>query len=153
MKLIFEKTIVASNIVVSPRPVWKCFSCSNYSKRAGCPPFAPDYTQTKELLKHYHKAILFKFEIDMNDFENEKRKILFFLLKKEKEFFKHSYIYALALFPGSCNICSDCNFETNGICTKREFLRPSIDAIGIELSSITEINFKEPVLYGILLVE
>ncbi len=34
-----------------------------------------------------------------------------------------------------------------------EKVRPSIDAIGIEISSLVEIDFSESVLYGMVMVE
>ncbi|AFK22838.1 DUF2284 domain-containing protein [Pyrococcus sp. ST04] len=153
MKVVWVKEIDASKIVVSPRPVWKCRTCPMYGKRPSCPPHVPSWVETKELVKHYKKALLIKFEINMEKFEEEKRKVLLWLLEKEKELFNQGNIYAIALFPGNCNLCDVCTFEESGMCKMPEKVRPSIDAIGIELSNLVTINFRESVLYGLILVD
>ncbi|AEH24858.1 hypothetical protein PYCH_11780 [Pyrococcus yayanosii CH1] len=124
-----------------------------FGKRPSCPPHVPEWRETRELLRHYRKVLLIKFEIEMKDFENEKRKVLTWLLKKEREFFRQGKIYALALFPGNCNLCDDCPFEKGKSCKMPTEVRPSIDAIGIELGSLVELNFSESVLYGMILIE
>lgn len=88
MRVVWEKEIPAEKITVSPRPVWKCRTCPMYGKRPSCPPYAPDWKEAKEWVRSFKKALLVKFEVDMNDFENEKRKVLLWLLKKEAELFK-----------------------------------------------------------------
>ncbi|CAB49741.1 DUF2284 domain-containing protein [Pyrococcus abyssi] len=153
MEVLEIREIQAKDIVVSPRPVWKCRTCPMYGKRPSCPPYAPSWKETIEVMKHYKRAILVKFKIDTSRFEEEKRRVLVWLLNKEKELFREGNYYALALFPGNCNLCEECTFETEGKCKKPEMVRPSIDAIGIELSSIIEIRFNEPVLYGMILVD
>lgn len=90
MKLVLEKEIDVREIVVSPRPVWKCRSCPNYGKSPSCPPNAPSWKDFEELLKHYRKALLLKFRIE-KDFESEKREVQRFLLEKEKELMKSGY--------------------------------------------------------------
>ncbi len=152
MKVIYEKEIDASKITVSPRPVWKCLVCEFFGKRPSCPPYVPDWRDTKEWVKSYRKALLLKFEINMKNFEQEKREVLHYLLNKEKELF-NKYPYVFALFPGACNLCNVCEFEKSGKCPMREKVRPSIDAVGIELTSIVEINYEESVLYGLIFLD
>lgn len=127
-------------------------SCEFYGKRPSCPPFVPPWQEARELINSYKKAILIKFEIDMSNFEEEKREVLRYLLKREKELFKR-YPYALSLFPGACNLCDNCEFEKTGKCPFRNLVRPSMDAIGIELNSVVEINYDEPVLYSLILID
>ncbi|BAA30424.1 DUF2284 domain-containing protein [Pyrococcus horikoshii] len=153
MEVLEIREVQAKDVVISPRPVWKCRTCIMYGKRPNCPPYVPSWKEARELLKHYRKILLIKFKIDVENFEEEKRKVLRWLLNKEKELFKKGNYYSLALFPGSCNLCDTCTFETEGKCKMPEMVRPSINAIGIELSSLVEINFNEPVLYGIILVD
>ncbi|NJF24248.1 DUF2284 domain-containing protein [Thermococcus sp. Bubb.Bath] len=153
MMVLWEKEIPAEKITVSPRPVWKCRACPMYGKRPGCPPYAPDWKEAKEWVKSFKKALLVKFEIDTKDFEAEKRKVLLWLLKKEAELFKEGKLYAMALFPGNCNLCDDCPFERGKPCRMPEKVRPSIDAVGIEISSLVEMDFSESVLYGMVMVE
>lgn len=149
MKVLWEREIPAEKIVVSPRPVWKCRACPMYGKR----PYAPDWREAREWVRHFKKALLVKFEIDMDCFEREKREVILYLLKREAELFRAGKMYALALFPGSCNLCDDCPFEKGEPCRMPAKVRPSIDAIGIEIARIVKIDFSESVLYGMVLIE
>ncbi|NJE26370.1 DUF2284 domain-containing protein [Thermococcus sp. MV5] len=153
MKIVWEKEIPTSSIKISPRPVWKCRSCPSYGKSPSCPPYVPSWKETKELLKHYQTALLIKFTIKPDKFEEEKREILRYLLTKEQELFKNGNFYAIAFFPGNCNLCEECEFEKSRKCKMPEKVRPSIDAIGIELSTIVNLDFSESVLYGLILID
>ena len=124
-----------------------------YGKRPGCPPHAPDWREARDWVRSFRRALLVKFEINMDDFENEKRKAILWLLDRERELFRQGKLYAMALFPGSCNLCDDCPFERGEPCRMPEKVRPSLDAIGVELSSLVEIKFSESVLYGLIMVE
>lgn len=137
---------------MTPRPVWKCRSCEFYGKRPSCPPYAPSWKETREWVNSYEKALLIKFEIDMDRFEEEKREVLQYLLKREGELFR-DYPYAYALFPGACNLCDTCEFEKSGFCPLSQKVRPSLDAVGIEITSVTKIDFKEAVLYSLIFLE
>ncbi|WP_048152137.1 DUF2284 domain-containing protein [Palaeococcus ferrophilus] len=153
MRVILTREVEAEDITVSPRPVWKCRSCPMYGKRPSCPPHAPPWGEAREWVRSYRRALLVKFEVDYSRFEEEKREVLNHLLELENKLFREGKAYAFALFPGNCNLCLDCPFERTGECRMPEKVRPSIDAVGIELSSITEINFSESVLYGLVMIE
>ncbi|MCD6276566.1 MAG: DUF2284 domain-containing protein [Thermoplasmata archaeon] len=152
MRVIYEKEISTKSIIVSPRPVWKCLTCEFYGKRPSCPPHAPHWKEAKDWVRSYKKALLIKFEVDMKNFDNEKRDVLLYLLHRERELFSE-YPYVFALFPGACNLCDECEFEKSGRCSLRDKVRPSIDAVGIEITSITEINYYENVLYGLIFLD
>lgn len=153
MRVLWEREIPARSITVSPRPPWKCRTCPMYSKRPSCPPHAPGWKEAREWVSSFKRTLLVKFSIDMDDFENEKRKAILWLLNRERELFREGKLYAMALFPSSCNLCPDCPFESGEPCRMPEKVRPSIDAIGIEIGSLVEINFSESVLYGMIMVE
>jgi len=153
MKVIWEREIPAEEVVVSPRPVWKCRSCPMYGRRPSCPPHAPDWREAREWVRHFRRALLVKFSVDMDHFERDKREAILYLLKKEAEFFREGKMYATALLPGSCNLCDDCPFERGEACRMPEKVRPSIDAIGIEIGRLVKIDFSESVLYGMVLIE
>lgn len=153
MKITYEKEIEARKIVVSARPVWKCRACPMYGKTPSCPPYAPSWKETQEWLTFFKKGLLLKFEIEMNTFEAEKRRVLLCLLKKEKKYFNEGYPYALALFPGNCNLCDECEFEKSKECIDPTRVRPCVDAVGIEVSSLVKIAFSENVLYGLVLID
>lgn len=153
MRVIYEKEISTENIIVSPRPIWKCRTCPVYGKSPSCPPYAPSWEEAKEWIRHFKKALLIKFEINYKNFEEEKRKVLLYLLKKEEKLFKAGNPYAFALFPGNCNLCEECEFERSKRCKMPTKVRPSLDAIGIELSKIVDLDFSESVLYGLILID
>ena len=103
-------------------------------------------------MRSYHRALLIKFEIDANNFEEDKREVLKYLLRRESELFKE-YPYVYALFPGACNLCEECEFEKTGNCPRMGEVRPSLDAIGIEITSVVKIDFKENVLYSLIFLD
>jgi len=152
MKIIFEREIEAQKIIVSPRPVWKCRACPMYGKTPSCPPHVPSWKETLDWIKCFQTAIIVKFETGMNNFEREKRETLTCLLEKEKDFFAEGYPFTFALFPGNCNLCDTCGFEKGKGCLHPTRVRPSVDAIGIEVSSFIKIDFSENVLYGLILI-
>ncbi len=152
MKIFYEKEIDTKEIKVSPRPVWKCTTCPFYGKRPSCPPYAPSWRDVREWTQSYKRALLLKFEIDMDNFEIEKRKVLNYLLQIEKELFK-KYPYVYALFPGACNLCEECKFEKGGECPMPEKVRFSLDAIGIEITSIVSLDFEENALYSLIFLD
>lgn len=153
MHIIFEKLIEVSSIKISPRSIIKCSNCPQYNKNPSCPPKAPDYFLAKEWIKSYNDALLIKCFIDNNYFEAQKRQMLQMLLEREKKFFSQNKFYAYALFPGNCNLCETCSYKHTQVCSKPSFVRYSLDAVGIEINSIAQINFSESVLYGLILIE
>ncbi|GAB6888457.1 DUF2284 domain-containing protein [Desulfothermus okinawensis JCM 13304] len=150
VKIVFEEEISTGKIVVSPRPVWKCVSCPMHGARPTCPPFVPSWKEARNWVKSYSTAILIKFLVSRENFEQDKRNIIHYLLHREKELFSMGNPYSFSLFPGSCNLCVNCAFEINQRCLMPGKIRPSVDAIGIELASITSIDFTESVLYSLI---
>lgn len=153
MKIISEQRIKAHKIVISPRPVWKCRTCPMFGKTPSCPPLVPSWQESLEWLKRFNNALLIKFEVEIKNFQQDKREILNYLLEKEAQLFREGFLYCIALFPGNCNLCNQCDFQKKGECSQPSRVRPSMDALGIECSSIIDINFKESVLYGLLLID
>lgn len=153
MKILFEKEIQAGDIVISPRPVWKCRSCPDYGRAPSCPPHVPSWREAKEWISFFSRALLVKFAIGKNSFTDDKLAALHYLLDKEKELFASGKLYASALFPGSCILCSECAFAKKGTCAHPTMVRPSLDALGIELTGITELDFRESVLYGLVMID
>ncbi|NPA47678.1 MAG: DUF2284 domain-containing protein [Thermococci archaeon] len=153
MKVLWEREVEAEKVRVSPRPVWKCMACPMYGRRPGCPPSAPRWQEAREWVRSFKRALIVKFEVDMDRFEEEKREVLLWLLNREARLFREGHVYAFALFPGSCNLCDPCPYEVEGRCRMPDKVRPSLDAVGIELTSVVELDFSENVLYGIVFIE
>ncbi len=152
MRVAYEMEIDVDVVRVTPRPVWKCRTCAFYGKRPSCPPFVPSWKEAREWVHSYRKALLIKFDIQTDDFEEEKRKVLTYLLQRERELFR-KYPYALALFPGARNLCDVCTYEKSGTCPRIQDVRPSLDALGIELTCVVQINFEENCLYSLIFLE
>lgn len=148
MRVLSEEEISVEIVPVSPRPQWKCRSCVNYNKSPSCPPNAPSWKEFKELLRHYRRALLIKFEIG-EEFENEKREVLKFLLEKERELMKKGHLFALALFPGNCNLCEKCEIP----CKFPEKMRFSLSSVGVEVAKLTKISADERLLVALVLVD
>lgn len=148
MKVLLEEEISVESIPVTPRPYWKCKNCVNYGKSPSCPPNTPSWREFKELLQYYRRALLLKFEIG-EDFESEKREVLKFLLEKERELMRKGYTFALALFPGNCNLCEKCEFP----CKFPEKMRFSLSSMGVEVAKLTRISSEEKSLVAIILLD
>jgi len=120
MEVLYEREISPGEIAVSPRPVWKCRTCQFYGKRPSCPPHVPSWREARELVRSYEKALLIKFRVDMERFEEEKREVLLYLLRRERELFPENP-YVLAVFPGratSVRSASSRNLEI-ALCRRR----------------------------------
>ncbi|MCP4137858.1 MAG: DUF2284 domain-containing protein [bacterium] len=153
MEILFTRRIKTKKITVSPRPVWKCRSCPEYGIRPSCPPYTPHWKEAAEWISRYTWAQIIKFKLAGDNFQEEKREILLYLLEQEKEYFKKKHFYVHALFPGSCNLCEPCSCVQGSECENKKAVRPSVDAIGIELDKLVTIDFNENALYAIILPE
>ncbi|AHF97464.1 MAG: DUF2284 domain-containing protein [Desulfurella sp.] len=153
MHIIFEKFVKISKIKISPKSIIKCTNCPQYNKNPSCPPNSPDYFLSVKWISSYKKALFIKCYIDNTMFEHEKREMIKMLLEKEKYFFSQNKFYAYALFPGNCNLCPVCSYETTKVCQKPSSVRYSLDAVGIQLDSLVKIDFSESVLYGLVLID
>jgi len=153
MKIVYERVVKAQEIVVSPRPIWKCRTCQMFGKGPSCPPDVPSWEEARKWINSFESALVAKFGIERDAFEEEKRSVLEYLLKKEKMFFSEGNPFALSLFSGNCNLCDECKVKNGGRCSYPTKVRPSVDAIGIEIGSIAKIDFNEDVLYGLILID
>jgi len=153
MKILYEDMIEVRKIAVSPRPVWKCRTCPMYGENPSCPPYVPLWEETQKWISRFKNALVVKFSIDKNSFDEDKKSVLKYLLKKEKVFFGEGNPFAFSLFSGNCSLCDRCEFKGSGKCSDPTKVRPSIDAIGIEIGSVAKIDFAENVLYGLVLID
>lgn len=120
------------NIAIDKRTRWKCkFGCNYYGRRYPCPPNVPeDYG---EFIKSYSKAVavIYRYE----DYMKSKIEMQKILVEVENEILR-SYPVAFSLFPGGCDLCDECGFEKNGRCLHPEKVRPSVAAMGINVSDL-----------------
>jgi len=88
-----------------------------------CPPYGPTPEETRDLLKEYEYALLYRFKPSTP--KN-------FAVELERHIFLEGYHSALAFTAGSCNLCEKCNIE-GGTCLKPLEVRPSMESCGISV--------------------
>jgi len=155
------KIVTTDNVVVENRVVLKCrYWCENFGANWSCPPFVPSPNEFRSILEEYEYAMIVKFissinlrqkatnsltspyetySEELNDLcthaykiWNEAKRIVHKnLLKLEKFAFEKGFPFALALRPGSCNVCNKCDIEKP--CIHPEKLRFSPEAVGVNL--------------------
>ncbi|MDO8136111.1 MAG: DUF2284 domain-containing protein [Candidatus Brocadiales bacterium] len=134
------KIIPIDSVVVEPWVQLKCrFGCPHYGRSKTCPPFAPHYKETKEILGYYKYSLLVEGQPPGKDFKE-------MLLKLELEANIGGYHKALALGAGPCPLCTKCPEE--GPCLLPYKARPSMEACGIDVFQTVrnnglEVNFLE----------
>jgi len=155
------KIIATSDVVVENKVVLKCrYWCENFGANWSCPPFVPSPNEFRSILEEYEHAMIVKFASSINfsqkatnptdslirwspyetyskelsDFykiwNEDKRRVHENLLKLEKLATK-VFPFALALRPGSCNVCDRCDVKKP--CVHPEKLRFSPEAVGVNL--------------------
>ncbi|MGI6094852.1 MAG: DUF2284 domain-containing protein [Lachnospiraceae bacterium] len=124
------KVVDADTVATAAWVVYKCkFSCSAYGTNRCCPPYAPTYQETQEMLKDYSKGILFRtHDIDT---------VTPLAVGLEKELFLDGYYKALAFGAGSCSRCKKCNIER---CNFTRTTVPSMEACGIDVFATVRAN-------------
>ncbi len=119
------KIIPVSSIVVEPWVQMKCrFGCSHYNKSKTCPPFAPGYKETKEILGCYRHATLIEGQPPGKQFKE-------MLLKLELEASIAGFYKAFAMSAGPCPLCPECPDDEP--CLLPYQARPSMEACGIDV--------------------
>ena len=119
------KVIDINSIVVQPWVQLKCrFGCPKHGKSKTCPPYSPNYNETKKILDCYSVAIIIEGEPPGKQF-NE------MLVKLENEANFLGYYKALAFGAGPCPLCGECN--TDGPCRAPAKARPSMESCGIDV--------------------
>ena len=99
------------------------YGCENFGA-ALCPPKAPGYEETKNLIRRCSKALLLEGEPPTRDFQ-------LMVLKAEKEAFVSGFYKVFSLWAGPCAICSPC--KKNKKCKKPNYRRPSMEGAGIDV--------------------
>lgn len=119
------KIIAVSSIVVEPWVQMKCrFGCAYYNKSKTCPPFAPDYKETRDILGCYRHAILIEGQPPGKSFKE-------MLLKLELDASIAGFHKAFAMGAGPCPLCPECPEEQP--CIMPYHARPSMEACGIDV--------------------
>ena len=129
-----EKIAEIDSGVLKPdrRARWKCrFGCGYFGKRYSCPPNVPE--NYVEFMESYSRAIAIIYRF--SDYMGDKIKLQKILPQIESRLV-FDYPMAFALFPGGCDICTECSYEKNGKCPKSSRVRPSLSSVGINVSKM-----------------
>jgi len=135
---ISAKVISTDTVVTAPWVRLKCqYGCDGYGGCLTCPPYSPMPEKTREVLKHYRKALL----VHGDDHADITR----IVARLEREAFLSGYYKAYSMGSGPCDLCSRC--EVDKPCKKPYEARPSMEASGIDVFKTARNNgFKIEVL-------
>ena len=148
VKLIDPKTVETA-----PWVVYKCrFGCSSWGTNHYCPPNAPTWKETREILDSYKRAILFR--------SGDLHAVTGLAIAVAQELFFDDYYKAIAFGCGPCKSCKSCNREH---CVKQGKMIPSMEGSGIDVFATVRNNgftihtIREcteiPVYFGLILVD
>lgn len=123
-------------IEIDPRTVetaaWTVFTCkygcARYGKTHCCPPEAPTWKQTQEILDCYHRAVLFC----VHHWETSAM-----VAEVVREAFLDGYYKAIGFGSGPCEICKKCNPEG---CNFPDKVIPAMESCGIDVFATARNN-------------
>jgi predicted metal-binding protein len=148
----------ASEVVVDERVRLKCLvpRCLRAGETPNCPPNAPDLDLVRRALACFSWAVLFKCDVGpLEDYapgrgktKEEKRRVLSFhrassevVYALERQAYGDGYHLAMGFGGGSCKdyLCQGmiCQFLDSGRCRYPHRSRPSMEAMGIDVLSLT----------------
>jgi len=150
------KIISARDVKIDERVRLKCTipRCARAGQTPNCPPFTPELEVVREAVARYSTAILVKCNVPLDEFvpgreENAaaQRQAMLFHKKGaevvneiERQAFRDGYHLAMGLSGGSCKdyLCEGqpCQFLENRICRFPLKSRPSIEAMGIDITTL-----------------
>jgi len=115
--------IDVQSVVTAPWTVYKCqFGCGRYGRSWCCPPNAPSYQQTREILSCYTQAILFRC--------HDMAVVTDMAVRVAREVFLDGYYKVLAFGSGPCRLCKECGKQS---CNFPNKTVPAMEACGIDV--------------------
>lgn len=123
------KVISPKTIVTAAWTIFKCqYGCENYGKNHCCPPEAPGYKQTQEILDCYEKAILFQCH---------HWGTTAMAVQVARELFLDGYYKVIAFGSGPCKLCETCNPQG---CNFPGKAIPAMESCGIDVFATARAN-------------
>ena len=145
---------VLRDYVDVPKFLEACKKCPNYAHRWSCPPF--DFNP-KELWKEYSSAEFFCVKLSpvgeaakKAAGEDAREYILPYMRVFEDNLRQRQSMHpgALLLAPGACRTCRTCARESGNPCRMPEACRHSPEALGLDVSALTEKLFGWPIQWA-----
>ena len=125
--------IESKSIVTAPWTIYRCqFGCNSYGKNHCCPPNAPTWDKTQQMIDCYSYGILFRCH-DMSV-------VTPLAVKAARGLFLDDYYKAIAFGCGSCEKCKKCNPD---FCNFPKETVPSMEACGIDVFATVRNNVLE----------
>ena len=122
--------IDAKSIVTAPWTVYRCqFGCDTYGKSHCCPPHAPTWKETREMIDCYQYGLLFRCH-DMG-------RVTPLAVRVARELFLDDYYKAIAFGSGPCKKCQKCNSEQ---CNFPGQTVPAMEACGMDVFATVRNN-------------
>lgn len=110
-------------VVTAPWPVMKCrYGCPRYGHNRACPPFAPDYRETRRILDSYTVALVFSV--------SQMSAGTPLALEVCRMAVADGFYKAIAFGTGPCMQCADCSVAD---CPRPASVAPSMEACGIDV--------------------
>lgn len=130
------KWLLPKDIIVAQWVRFKCmFGCSGFGVTASCPPNTPPIPDCREFINEYKAALIFHFQIKLDDPETRHEyctKLNKKLLKLEREIFLAGYYKTFLLFMDECALCDECT-GVRETCLKKEESRPTAEGLGVDV--------------------
>ena len=134
LEVVEVREVNPGSLKIDARTRWKCrFGCNYYGKRYSCPPNVPD--DYENFLKSYSRAILFRYRFKPLEYMETKKKAQKVVVAFERSVIM-DYPLAFALFPGGCDLCEKCSYETEKRCDRSHEVRPSLSSLGLRVSDL-----------------
>ena len=141
--------IHARDVVVDERVRLKCRIpiCDAYGRNLMCPPYVPLVADFRTALKKFSDALLIQLTVSLPKKPKGPGKEVFVPAKRlhelinlgEKLAFEEGFRFATGLIGGSCRLCEKCaGVKPGGRCAHPFKARPSMEAVGIDVTATTE---------------
>jgi predicted metal-binding protein len=122
--------VETARVVTAPWVRLKCqFGCAGYGDRLCCPPYTPNWEETRKVLDSYRYGLLFHLH-----FAKDYKNITDFnaiLVELERTLFLDGFYRAWTMGSGPCRLCKECNIS--GPCVHADKARPSMESCGIDV--------------------
>lgn len=124
--------IDTKTVVTAPWTIYRChYGCNFYGKRHCCPPQAPGWKETREMLECFTTGILFCSGSERDT------DITSLAIAVARELFLDGYYKAMAFGCGPCQRCETCNPD---YCNFPYQVVPAMEACGIDVFATVRTN-------------